>query len=262
MTTLRAWALALVVALAVGTGAGVGAVAWLHHHRDAAIEADRADQARRSPLADRSIDRVDATLADLAVDGVSVSDDGRYLLDQAGERLVEQAVAATTEHVYVVVWAERQELGLYESQVIDRLVAGLEKLPGVDHGILYVWQGPQAGYVEDIGTGSYLGGLSSGYDFVGDPAITLPRSIAALAADGYYDGGDYSSSDGDYWGGWGGGALLGALIAFGIVMVLRSAAFLVRLVGGPRLPGAWGRGHRPRPAAPKRATRPSRKATR
>lgn len=237
MTGFRGWVIALVSGLAIGAGAGAGAVAWLDHHRDAAIDARARELAAGSPLDDRRIDRIESTLADLAEDGVSVSDDGRYLLDEAGERAIEQAVAANPEHVYVVVWARDQQLGVSEYEAVDLLTARLAAQPGVERGVLFLWQGPQQGFVEDVGPERYYGDVSSSQDFVGDPGVLLPRVVRNVTAASWYD---YSSDDGsDYWGGLGGGSLLGLMIAVAVVLVLRSGAFLVRLVGGPRLPGSW-----------------------
>lgn len=247
----RSWAVALLVGLVVGVGAGVGAAIWLQHDRDAAIEARQRELTATSPLDDRRVDRVESTLADLAVDGVSVSDDGRALIDEAGEQAIVEAVARSSEHVYVVFWAEDQHLGVVEDDAVAMLAAGLAELPGVDRGVLYVWQGPQAGHVADFGADGFGGEISSASDFAGDPAITLTDAIPRIVADDFYDFGDDDGGS-DYWGGAGGGTFLGLLIGVGVVLVLRSAAFLLRLVGGPRLPGSW----RPRATA-----RPSKRKT-
>lgn len=250
MTGFSGWALTLATGLAIGAGAGAGAVAWLDHDRDAAIEARTRELTASSPLDGRRIDRIESTLADLADDGVSVSDDGRYLLDEAGERAIERAVAAYPEHVYVVVWARNQQLGVDEYEAVDLLTAGLAAQPGVERGVLFLWQGPQRGFVEDVGPERYYGDVTTSQDFVGDPGVLLPRVVRNVTAANWSD---YSSDDGsDYWGGLGGGSLLGLIIAVAVVLVLRSGAFLVRLVGCPRLPGSW------RPGSPSPSSRTSR----
>ena len=234
----QSWLLCLIVALVIGIGAGAVAVGWLHHVRDTAIAAQQVEE----PLAERPNDRLDSTLAELAVDGVSVSDDGRYLLGRSGEAVVERAVGASPVSVFVVVWAEQQQLGGYEGDVIELLAARLAELPGIERGVLFVWQGPETGFVVTVGADGYLSGSMSALDFVGDPAITLPKAIAATSDLEWYD----DERDGnDYWGGVSGGVLLGTLIALGIVVVLLGGALLVRLAGGPRLPGRWGIGTEP-----------------
>ncbi|CAN5367667.1 hypothetical protein BH11ACT8_BH11ACT8_27200 [soil metagenome] len=174
-------------------------------------------------------------MAALAEDGVVVSDDGRYLLDEAGERAVEEAVAASPERVFVVVWASDQELGASEYEVVDVLGRRLVDDLDLDRAVLYVWQGPEQGFVEELGDNGSVPGFSSASDFVGDPATTLPQAVAAVADTDWYD----SSGDSDYWGGVGGGTVLGVLIAGLVVLGMRGLVFFARVFGGDPIPGRW-----------------------
>ncbi len=227
------WLLHLGLALVLGVLAAWGGVAWLHHDRDAAISDDRVSDALDAS------DRVQDLLVELRKDGVYVSDDGRYLLDSAGEGAVRDAVRASTTPVYVVVWAPGQEVGADELEVTDYIGAALEQDlvdAGQEHGVLYLWQGPEVGDVVELGERAYLPDYSSASDFTGDPALTLPLAVAAVD-DADWDG---ARDDSDYWGGRGGGGFLGLLLGLSIVgLFLLGGRILRGVLGANLLPGTW-----------------------
>ena len=169
-----------------------------------------------------------------------VTDDGRYLLDEAAEGDLVADVAASPERVFVLLWAPDQEIGAFDADIVDELSARLTDAIAPERAVLFVWQGPQDGYVEELGGDGYLGDYGGPQDFLGDPAVTLPKAVAATADIDWYDDRE-DDGDNDYWGGWGGGGFLGLLIAGFVVLTMRSGTFLLRLIGGPRLPGGWRR---------------------
>lgn len=228
MSPQRRWAVHAVAALALGTGAGGAAAAVVEDRRADAVAREAA--ARDDLLA---LDRVASVRAGLLEDGVVVTDDGRSLLDEAGEDAVAEAVAASPERVFVLVWAPGQEIGASDLDVLDALAAAL----GPERGVLYVWEGSGEGDVEFVGDerGS-VPGFATASDLVGEAAVTLPDAVRAVADTDWYD-----TSGSDYYGGLGGGALLGLLVT---VMVVPGALVLAWLAararGAPRLPGRWG----------------------
>lgn len=250
----RTWVLRSVRALvAVALGVGVGFATLVVLPPGDSLEAAQA--AAADPLTSLSSDRLDQTVAELRSDGVSVSDDGRAILDEEGERVVEEAVRrvneAGTARVYVVVWAPRQELGAQEDDIVELMAERLVRDPDVDRGVLLVWQGPQEGYFERLGDryDVYTENFYSSFDFLGDPAVTLPRIIDELAAAEYGDRGadveDAADDDRVEAVGDVGDVVLGVLLAGALLVAAEVAR---RRLGSPSRrpdPGAW----RPRSAA-------------
>lgn len=221
----RRWLADLAIALVLGGTVAAGAVGVLH--AGGGDDGPSPEQVR-ADLDDS--DRVVEVLAGLRDDGVHVTDDGRYLLDEAGEEAVAAAVAAEDEPVYVLVWAEDQQVGADENDVLAHLEDELD-----DRGVLIVFGGPRAGAstVEVLGD---RGGYTPIYgdDLTGDPATTLPAAVAAAAQVDYYD---LDEDDGEL--GVVGGAILGVLLGLGLaglgLIFVRAARF-----GRGPIPGRWG----------------------
>lgn len=218
----------LVVAVAVGIAGGAAAVTVLDHERDTA---------RAAYDAERDVDpgdRLGEALTALRDDGVYVAPDGRGLVDEAGERQLEAAVAAQPIPVYVVVWAPRPQIGLDGIALRDVLE---RQLPDEDSFVV-VWEGPQEGDVIDLGPrGGSLDLLSGPSDFVGDAADTVSAAIAELDEGDLYSG----SSGDDYWGGVPGGTVIGLFLGSAVLGTLLLAARLLAHRRGRRrlLPGGW-----------------------
>ena len=226
---MRAWAkglIHLVLAIGLGTGAGAGASALLTEHRERQLAELAADPT--GIMEPR--DRVREALAELRVDGVYVAPDGRYLLDEEGERTVEQAVADSEIPVYVIVWARDQEIGHDELHIEEQLSEAL----GPDRAAVFIWEGPQEGSVVLVPHGGSLNGFYGGSDFVGDPAEVLPEAFRAVPEAQWYDG-----QGSDYWDGTSGGIAAGVLIGSGALFVLLGGAWVVTRAAGIRLPGRW-----------------------
>ena len=128
---MRGWRIVvgLVLSVLVGTGAAL-------------VPALRMDTDPTSDVATPG-DRVQAAIDELRVDRVHVPDDGRAMLDEAGERRLEALLADARPAVYVVVWAETSEAG-YGSpyDVVDQLGAAIDP-----RAVMVVWEGPGRGDV-------------------------------------------------------------------------------------------------------------------
>lgn len=226
----------LLTALVLGVGGGAAAVAWLDDRRD--DEVDRFARTRAgSGTPVEPGDRLAEAIAELRRDGVYVAPDGRGLVDEAGEREIEAAVADSPVAVYVVVWAPDHEIGMDDATVVEVLEQELSDRDA----FLYLWEGAQTGEVLTLGgrDGS-PSGASSSRDFVGDPTSTLVEAASSVRPDDFYDI-DRDDADSDYYGGPGGGALLGAFLGSAIVGGVLVLTRIVAFVAGRRrlLPGDW-----------------------
>lgn len=216
----------LLVALLLGTLAGWGAVAALTELRGRDAGAAYADL---PPPRDRVRDAIEG----LREDGVHVAPDGRPMLDEAGERAVEEAVARHRDvPVYVVVWAPSRQVGNDTFTVQDQLVAAL----GDEQAMFVIWEGPQAGEVFSSGGYARISEYGGAYDFAGDPATTLPDVVEA------YQQAEWADPDeSDYWGGIAGGSVIGVILGGVLVVagIVLGAAVRRSSGGSVGLPGSW-----------------------
>lgn len=220
----------VVVACVLAAGSAVFAVHWLHDRRAEQVAA------QAEPLkAEHRVDRVVNALAGLADDGVYVAPDARDLLSAKAERKLAQAVATSQTPVKVVVWSQTRFAGVSMFDLRQQLESGL----GEDgaSGVYLIWEGPQDGNVDTYGPrGGYVD-MSPHQEFVGDPAVTLPRLVNRVDDDVTF----YSArnSDSDYWGGTGGGIMAGVLIGLGVLLGVGCVYGVLVLITKRRLPGTW-----------------------
>lgn len=221
--------LCVVLACVLAAGSAVLATKLLHDRRADAVAAQAA------PLKPGArVDRVTNALAGLADDGVYVAPDGRDMLNRAGERKVAAAIAASTEPIKVVVWTRTSFAGASLFDLRQQLEAGLAAAGG--HGIYLIWEGPENGGLDTYGKYGYISSISTHDDFVGDPAVTIPRLVKQVDEQVHWsdDDGDF-----DYYGGVGGGITIGALMGAGILIGLALLYALIVALTKRRLPGGW-----------------------
>lgn len=223
----------LLLALLLG-GALAG---WVVHERNQADSSGQwsTDELPYGPLSDRVVNILDG----LRDDGVHVTPDARHLLDRAAEQAVAKQVARTLAkqdlQVYVVVASNANHAGNSAFGIAMQLETELAKQ--TQHGVLLVWQGPQAGSVEYLGSG-YLSGVSAHADFVGEPATTIPELVRRVGSAARPT--EAHSPDGGNAGEVAGGIALGLVygaVALGVLLLL--GALLRRITGLP-LRGSWG----------------------
>jgi len=185
-------------------------------------------------------DRVQGAIAALREDPVYVAPDGRDMVSVAGERRLEQLIAAAPVPVHVLVWEASLQAGPepYSFTLPEQLAAELG-----EPGIYVVWQGP-----DDVGVGvpedQQLGWEVPRLQPLGDAETRLSEFIGGLPASGALE----DAESHDYWGGVGGG------IAAALVMVTAPAAAGAYLLTGlARL--ATGRPFRNRPRPLPKGTR-------
>ena len=212
-------ALSLVVAGGLAAGSAVFATDWLHDHR-----AEQVAAQAEPLLPENRVDRVVHALEGVADDGVYVAPDARAMLDEAGERKVAKAIA-------------RAETGLAGASFYDltqQLEAGLGDTG--DHGVYFVWEGPEEGTIDLFGPMSGYLSMSPHDAFAGDPAVTLPKLIEQADAEVDWRG---RGKTNDYWGGRGGGIAAGALIGLGVLAGIGAVYGVLVWLTKRRLPGSW-----------------------
>ncbi|WP_235735470.1 hypothetical protein [Nocardioides alcanivorans] len=218
----------VVVAAGLAGGSAVLATQVLREKREDAVAA------QAEPLkAEHRVDRVVNVLEGLADDGVYVAPDARTMLDEAGERKVAEAIAASETPVRVVVWTNTRFAGASGFDIVQQLESGLEE--SGERGVYLIWEGPEKGTADTFGPYGYVS-MSPYEDFAGDPAVTLPQLVAQVDTEVRWS---EPSEDFDYWGGVGGGIAAGALISVGALLGLGLAYGLIVLVTKRRLPGGW-----------------------
>lgn len=225
-------ALSLLLALALGVAAAYGAAQGLTAWREHKI-ADNPGVELGEPGT-----RVAKAIAGVRADGVHVSPDGRSMVDRAGERRLEKAVAEATVPVRVIVWSPSTQDGDW-LQETDHL---REAFSGED-GLVIVWEGPEEGDVLETG------GLADYYDaprgedaieypsdFLGDPVRRLTAGIRATDGMSWRERSSTDSAPPVPV-----AVGLGALIAApAIGLLLLLSLGVRRAVGGRgRLPGGW-----------------------
>lgn len=193
---------ALVLGLIAGAGSGLAVAAY---------QDDEISQEAGTVPGFPARDRVRDAVAELRADGVHVAPDGRAMLDAAGERQVEVAVAAADRvPVHVIVWAQSRDIGDDEITVDAQVEAALSE----ERSVIIVWQGPQKGRVLTTDGYAYTGIFAQ--DFVGDPATTLPGLIETAQQTEWSE--QQSSAGGPIAAGIGLGTMIG-LITSGTVLV-------------------------------------------
>ncbi|WP_193611522.1 hypothetical protein [Nocardioides lijunqiniae] len=211
---MRDWRLVvgLVVSVLLGTAAGL-------------VPALRAET---DPIAavEPPGDRVKAAIEELRVDRVHVPEDGRGMLDEAGERRLEALLADADPAVYVVVWAETNQAG-YGSpyDVVDQLGAAIDP-----RAVMVVWEGPGRG---DVGTlDGYVPAIMA---FEGEPEARITELVEQLRGQTVEPRDEEPTGEviaGGLAGSMGGAAAYGLLmLVVGLVRLARRRPFLV--------PGPW-----------------------
>lgn len=238
----------VLVAVVVGVGAAVGAVAWLDDRRDAAItEETRAAADYQAEVERRARpganDVLDAAIEEILRDGVHVTDDGRSMMSTEAEAEVEAAFADAPVRILAIVWAPGQQAGMSRLQLEDAVEQAVRDRIGDERAWLFVWEGPEQGTEVMLPASGYVDGYSIG-DFAGDAATFFVGAADAVTVDDFYEVRDDDGSDFDYWGGWGGGGLLGLMLGSTIVAVTLVTAKIVAAVRRRErlLPGRWGWG--------------------
>ena len=207
MTRWRLWA-GLLASLALGTAAGLLPVL--------AIETDQA------MLVEAPGDRVQAAIDELVRDRVHVPSDGRSMLDEEGERRLEDALAGFEPAVHVVVWESTGDAGYSSAHdVVDQLGVAIDP-----QGLFVVWQGP--------GDGRYgaLDGAAPGYlAFEGSPEARVTELLEDIEGETVEPSSREEPGDvvaGAMVGAFGGAGAYGLLMTVvGLVRVSRGREFLV-----------------------------------
>lgn len=162
-------------------------------------------------------DRVRAAAEELREDRVHVPDDGRAMLDEAGERRLETIVADSDPAIYVVVWAPARGSGnLSARNAVDQLGAAVDP-----DGVMVVWEGPGRGDV----------GVLDGYvwetmAFEGDPEARITELVEQL------QGEPIEPLEQETTGNLVGAGIFGALCALGPYGVLMTVVGCVRVAQG------------------------------
>jgi hypothetical protein len=221
----------LVIAVLAAVLCGFGASAWFTDQR----ERDFAEWEAYEEVLDTPRDRVRNAIEGVRKDGVHVAPDGRTMVDKAGEKRLERAIAARGADevpVRVIVWQETNMGGSYlqTEEQLERALADDEP------GVLIIWQGPESGDVMLTGGREGYPSFFHSGDFVGDPTSALIAGIDELEVNWTDEDNEF-----DYWGGTGGGIAAGVMIALGVLVGIGLLFWLVRtLTGGLlKLPGGW-----------------------
>ncbi|WP_162794499.1 hypothetical protein [Nocardioides houyundeii] len=180
-------------------------------------------------------DRVMAAVAALREDHVHVTEDGRAMLDEAGEAAIAATIAERDLPVHVLVWQNSWFAGYdHYIQAAEQVLHHLD-----EPAVLVLWQGPDdsttrvsEGYSmrEDATSWERPAGEP---EYLGDAALRIPEWLDQLPDD------PIEPRDWDYYGGRSGGTFIGLL--YGLPLVL--GAWL--LIGVGRL--LTGRRFRNRP---------------
>lgn len=222
----------LLLAVLIGGAAGWGAVEGVEASRERAAE--EPGQVLPPPGA-RTQKAIDA----IREDGVYVSPDARDMVEPAGEKKIEAAVADSGQPVHVVVWAPSTQDGDW-LRVDDQLK---REFDGQD-ALIYVWEGPETGQVVEVGRELDLrrapgepGTLRYSSDFVGDPATTLAQAIRATKGATWEEPYEADSRAGLITV----GVILGVVLALGVLGLLGVLMLLMRRKsnGHLALPGGW-----------------------
>ncbi|MFS3128229.1 hypothetical protein ACLM5J_07465 [Nocardioides sp. Bht2] len=231
---MRTGLTSLLLAALLGAGVTFGVSSWERDNSAARAEAIG------NPDLGRTSDRVTHAVEGLADDGVYVAPDAYDLIDEAGEKLLIEAVAAAETDVRVVVWSRTRFAGTDSFELGEQLERAVATT--LDQGLLLVWEG-RTGTGSDtlIGEGYWINDT----EFLGKPEITLPEMIAAADAEIEWRPRDPYGNGSDYYGGAWGGFAAGLLYGSGVLIVLALLWGLLRLAGVPRLPGSWGLSNTP-----------------
>ena len=159
-------------------------------------------------------DRVQAAIDELRVDRVHVPDDGRDILDEAGEKRLETLVADSDPAVYVVVWEETDEAGYTSAyDAVDQIGATIDP-----SAVIVVWEGPGRGDAD-----VYEGYLFADLQFEGEPETRITEFVEEI------QGETIEPPDGEGTGDVIAGALLGLMGAAGAYGLLMLVVGFVRL---------------------------------
>lgn len=229
MNRILRGAVSVVLAGGLAAGSAVFATDWLHDRRAEQVAA------QAEPLkAEHRVDRVVNALEGVADDGVYVAPDARDLLDAKGERRVARAIARSETPVKVVVWTKTSHAGASLTDLRAQLASGLDETG--ESGAYLVWEGPEQGDVSTYGPESAYLLISPYEEFVGEPAVTIPRLVRQVDEQVEWT---ESNEDFDYYGGVGGGIGIGALYASGALLGIGLVYGVIVLITKRRLPGTW-----------------------
>lgn len=216
----------LVVALVLGIAAAVAAPMLLTQWREHQLASETP------PDLPPPSDRVQRVVDELRADGVSVTPDGRPLLDEKGERSLEQTIARHQKvPVYVLVRGGSPQLGLSPIDLTEQY----ERAFAGEDAVLFIWEGPQAGEIVTPGRDGSIEGFSSQSDLVGDPARTLAKAVRAAQDIHWY--GVYEQEEFGTGAGLAVGGILGLLAAALFAGALASVRAATK--GRRQLPGSW-----------------------
>lgn len=167
-------------------------------------------------------DRVRGAIEELRVDRVHVPPDGRDMLDEAGERRVEQLVADSDPPIYVIVWDETNQAGYSSAyDVVDQVGVAIDP-----QAVIVVWEGPGRGHVD-----VYDGDFFSYLEFEGEPEARIAELVDELRGESVEPTEDEGVGDqiaGVVLGGAGAVGAYGLLMTVvGVVRLRRHRPFLV-----------------------------------